>query len=160
MALSPSFVTALRLTPGDDLKEGLLNFVKASPSITSAWIQTCVGSLDGANIRLANATATNKNEVLTMNERFEILGLVGTIDANGAAAHLHITLGDKNGKVYGGHVMAGCKVFTTAEIVLGTSPAITFGRAFDAATGFPELLITQTPPTSTPTPTPTPASHS
>jgi len=142
----PSFVSAVRLTPGDDLKQGLLKFMTKSPELTSAWIQTCVGSLDKAVIRLANATATNKNQVLELNERFEILGLVGTIDENGAAAHLHITLGDKNGKVYGGHVMDGCTIFTTAEIVLGTSPGIKFGRAFDKSTGFPELSVTTLPP--------------
>ena len=66
---------------------------------------------------------------------------MGTLDADGAAGHLHISLGDKDGRVWGGHLMSGCRIFTTAEIVLGTSRELSFGRKFDPETGFAELAV-------------------
>jgi hypothetical protein len=38
--------------------------------------------------------------------------------------------------------MDGCTVFTTAEIVMGTSDTMLFTRTFDQATGFAELTPT------------------
>lgn len=131
---------AVRLTPGQDLKDELLKLMK-STTHTSAWVQTCVGSCDKITIRLANADRHQKNEILHLDQRFEILSLVGTIDADGEAGHLHISLGDKDGRVWGGHLMSGCRIFTTAEIVLGTSRELSFGRKFDPETGFPELAV-------------------
>ena len=112
---------------------------------------TCVGSLSKAKIRLANATATNKNEVAEFNERFEILSLVGTVTQGGESGHLHVSLGDKGGKVVGGHLMDGCTIFTTAEIVMGVSNTLVFNRTFDKATGFDELepSVGQNPPLAT-----------
>jgi hypothetical protein len=37
-------------------------------------------------------------------------------------------------------VVGQCFIFTTAEVVLGTSNEIEFTRAMDERTGFPELL--------------------
>jgi len=56
----------------------------------------------------------------------EILSLVATINGADGGCHMHISLGDKDGKVIGGHVVNNCIVFTTAEIVLGVSDSVTF----------------------------------
>ena len=53
---------ALRLGPEQEVKSTLLEFVKLH-NLQSAFILTCVGSVQRAKIRLANATATN-----TMND--------------------------------------------------------------------------------------------
>ena len=55
--------------------------------------------------------------------------------------HLHVTLGDKDGKVIGGHVMGDMPIYTTAEIVIGELPEVEFVRPFDSVTGYPELGI-------------------
>eukprot|EP00039_Didymoeca_costata_P012938 m.189365 g.189365 ORF g.189365 m.189365 type:complete len:152 (+) comp15628_c1_seq1:153-608(+) len=136
----PSSVIAVRLHPGEELTEGIIAAVK-NANVKSAWIQTCVGSLKSARLRLANATAGNKNEIRVFDERMEILSLVGTIDAGGSGKHMHISLGNKDGQVYGGHVMSDCIVFTTAEIVLGVSHSMEFSREMDITTGFHELCI-------------------
>ena len=53
---------ALRLSPGEEIKSRLLAFVKFH-NLQAAFILTCVGSVQKAKIRLANATATNTNDV-------------------------------------------------------------------------------------------------
>ena len=57
----------------------------------------------------------------------------------GNSGHFHVSLGNALGDVVGGHLMDGCTIFTTAEIVLGVSNEIVFKRTFDEATGFDEL---------------------
>lgn len=53
-------------------------------------------------IRLANATATNKNETVTLEERFEIVSLTGTLSRHGC--HLHISIADFQGRATGIHL--------------------------------------------------------
>jgi len=91
-------------------------------------------------LRLANATATNKNETVSLQERFEIVSLTGTVSRHGC--HLHMALADHQGNVVGGHVLEGCEVFTTAEIVIGECVNHVFSREHDEETGFDELVVT------------------
>jgi uncharacterized protein len=140
----PHATHAIRLVPGDDLKESILKYVRDA-RLTSAWIVTAVGSLSSARVRLANYSALlrgSSNDVYDApDERFEIVSLVGTISAAGASCHLHCALGDKRGEVIGGHVLDGCVVFTTCEIVLGSDHEVTFTREHDERTGFDELVV-------------------
>ena len=94
-------------------------------------------------LRLANATATNKNETVSLQERFEIVSLTGTVSRHGC--HLHMALADHQGNVVGGHVLEGCEVFTTAEIVIGECVNHVFSREHDEETGFDELVVTTKP---------------
>ena len=64
-------------------------------------------------IRLANATATNKNDTVTLEERFEIVSLTGTLSRHGC--HLHLSIADFQGNVVGGHVLDGCEVRLAAR---------------------------------------------
>jgi len=133
---------ALRLKPGEELKNSLLRFIQDN-AISAASVVTCVGSLTSATLRMANADRDHPNEIRRYSERFEICSLVGTLEAgtSKASSHLHISLSDKEGRVVGGHVVGDCSVFTTAEIVLVTLPDLAFRREADDATGFPELLV-------------------
>ena len=53
--------------------------------------------------------------------KFEIVSLTGTLSAGGSH-HLHVAIADSTGAVFGGHLLAGCVVRTTAEIVLVRRP--------------------------------------
>jgi predicted DNA-binding protein with PD1-like motif len=66
--------------------------------------------------------------------------LVGTLCESGL--HLHISLSDSNGNMLGGHVLPGCKIYTTAEIVILELCDLLFTREMDAETGFKELIVT------------------
>ena len=164
-------IHAFRLTPGQDLKKSLVAYAKGE-KLEAGCIVTCVGSLKKVRdsdlfplprrffqtalpadpdpistarkpqicLRLANATATNKNETVSLQERFEIVSLTGTISRHGC--HLHMALADHQGNVVGGHVLEGCEVFTTAEIVIGECVNQVFSREHDEDTGFDELVVT------------------
>ncbi|XP_020482251.2 bifunctional protein GlmU-like [Labrus bergylta] len=99
---------------------------------------SCVGSVTKATLRLANATASNTNEVLHLSGRYEIVSLVGTLNPD---AHLHVCLADAEGGTVGGHVLGGLEVFTTAEVVIGEATQLQFERELDEQTGFPELVV-------------------
>jgi hypothetical protein len=61
-------------------------------------------------LRLANCTSNNKNETVSLDERFEIVSLTGTLSRHGA--HLHVAVADFQGNVVGGHLMDGCEAGT------------------------------------------------
>ena len=124
---------ALRLKPGEDIKQSLQEFVRKN-SIKAGWIATCVGSLTTYNIRFANQQEGAKN-----NGYFEIVSLVGTLSVNGS--HIHISLADGAGKTIGGHLLDGCMVYTTAEIVLQEANELQFTREMDGSTPWEELQI-------------------
>jgi len=67
------------------------------------------------------------------------VALNGTLSMHGS--HLHLAIADKTGRMLGGHLTEGCIIYTTAEIVIGESPHLTFVRTPDAQTGFLELEI-------------------
>jgi uncharacterized protein len=131
-ATSASYHT-LRLVPGEMLKETLAAWTQAH-AIDAAAIITCVGSLKKAAIRYANSNATTITE-----GKYEIVSLTGTLSRHGI--HLHISLSDSDGKTTGGHLMDGCEIFTTAEIVLAELEGVIFKRLPDAATGYLELNV-------------------
>ena len=104
-------------------------------------IVSCVGSLEHARIRLAAATSeTAANEVVSLNGKYEIVSLVGTLASDGKC-HLHISLADETGKVIGGHVVDSMRIFTTAEVIVAECSDLVWKRDMDPATGFKELVI-------------------
>jgi len=46
----------------------------------------------------------------------------------------HICISDSTGKTIGGHLLEGCKIYTTAEIVIGTTTTYEFTRKKDGKT--------------------------
>ena len=123
----------IRLKPEQDLKASLKTFVEQN-NIQSGFILTTVGSLKQATLLFAS-----QDETQVFEERFEIVSLVGTLSTHGL--HLHISLSDKNGKTIGGHLVDGCIIYTTAEIIVGTTENFTFLRTVDTVTGYKELEI-------------------
>jgi predicted DNA-binding protein with PD1-like motif len=126
-------IFALRLKPEDDLKVSLGHFVEQH-EIQAGFILTAVGSLKQANLRFSD-----RDNAQLFKKKFEIVSLVGTLSLDGI--HLHISLSDRNGKTIGGHLLTGCIIYTTAEIVIGTSEDFIFLRAVDEVTGYKELEI-------------------
>ena len=74
----------------------------------------------------------------------EIDTVHGTVSANGV--HLHISVSDVEGRVYGGHLKEGCIVRTTCELVVGALEDVVFDRVADEATGFDELVAQEIVP--------------
>lgn len=122
-----------RLVQDMDLYNSLVEIVKKE-NVKSGYIVTCVGSLKRAVIRLANA-----DKKLEIDGPFEIVSLVGTISPDGI--HVHISISDKDGKCYGGHLQPGCPIFSTGELILGDCSDLLFKRVYDPSTKYKELTI-------------------
>lgn len=152
---SSGLFTTLRLHPGDDLKQYLVNLTKDN-NWKAVTIVSCVGSLSSANLRLASASANTPSQYfLAHDEKFEIVSLVGTLESeligteteteaptDSEYGHLHISIANGDGQVFGGHLMStGNTIFTTAEITLLILPELQYTRVYDPATGYEELSV-------------------
>ncbi|MEY3443359.1 MAG: hypothetical protein RLZZ519_1640, partial [Bacteroidota bacterium] len=100
----------------------------------AAVVLTCVGSLTKTALRMAG-----RDFIRTWEEKMEILSLSGTLSAEGA--HLHLGIANIEGQAFGGHLVEGCLIYTTAEIVLGELEYVKFLRVVDPATGYKELEV-------------------
>jgi predicted DNA-binding protein with PD1-like motif len=124
----------LRMLPDTDLYQELKNYLKKN-GIQAATIISCVGSLKKIHIR----TATGKN-FLKYENNYEIVSLVGCVSID--RSHIHISLGDSEGKTISGHLMGeGNIVFTTAELVLGELNDLKFSQEECQLSGWPELKM-------------------
>ncbi|MBW4657889.1 MAG: DNA-binding protein [Drouetiella hepatica Uher 2000/2452] len=125
--------TALRLHPQQDLKAELEAFVQTQ-GIEAACIITCVGSLTQAAVRFAGQA-----DGTLLEGKFEIVSLAGVMSRHGS--HYHMAIADSTGRTLGGHVMPGCLIYTTAEIIIGILPHLSFWREPDPITTYQELAI-------------------
>ena len=123
----------LRLQPGEDLRPSLDDFVRKT-RIDAGFIASAVGSLSRASLRFASAPMPE-----LIGGPLEIVALSGTLSPDGC--HLHLAAANGRGHVVGGHLMPGCIVHTTAEIVIGVATNLAFRRESDPATGYRELVI-------------------
>lgn len=121
----------LRLQPGMDLRRALEE-VLAQHGCEAGFVVGGIGSLGPAKLRLAGAA-----EALELGGALELLTLAGSVAVNGS--HLHASLADAQGRVLGGHLAYGCRVRTTAEVLLALLPEWHFAREPDPATGYDEL---------------------
>lgn len=128
---------AVRLTPGTDLKEALTLFVETH-ALRAGCILSCVGSLSRARLRMPGA-AGEAEAFRTFEEPMEIVSLAGTLCPDGL--HVHISLARRDGACIGGHLVPGCIVNTTAELVIGELLDVEFRRPPDPETGYGELEV-------------------
>lgn len=78
------------------------------------------------------------SETTTIAGPLEIVSVTGTL--SDTTMHVHMSVSDSSGKTTGGHLVAGCKVFTTIELViLNLSDEWTFDRKTDEQTTYLEL---------------------
>lgn len=124
---------ALRLHPGDELLAGLRAFIQHH-ALQAAWIAGCTGSLTDVALRFAA-----RDETTLLSGTFEVISLGGTLEL--AGEHLHLSVADENGAMLGGHVMPGCTVRTTLELVIGELTTLAFSRQPCPLSGYDELVI-------------------
>jgi predicted DNA-binding protein with PD1-like motif len=137
---SSSRLWVLRLHPGDDLVDSIMEFARKN-SINAGAIVSCVGSLDHARLRFANQSDYENLDV--KGQRFEIVSFVGTFST--LDRHLHLAVANERGAVFGGHASSGNKVYTTAEIVLVEGRDWIFQREKDPVTTYRELSPIRNP---------------
>ena len=123
-----------RLKPGDDLYDAIEMFVNER-KIEAGCVICGVGSLTRAKLRLANRKTFNE-----YTGHFEIVSVTGTVSIHGS--HLHVSISDGDGRTIGGHLVPGCKIYTTAEIVLAVFEDVVYKRElFENDSGYEELVV-------------------
>jgi len=127
-------IHVFRLRPGDDLLGGIRAYVNAH-HIQAAVLLSAVGSLTQASIRYAN-----QPEAHIHTGHFEIVSITGTVEEGGE--HVHLSIATGQGTMIGGHLMTGCKIYTTGEITLAELVGVHFTRETDTGgSGWDELKI-------------------
>ena len=124
---------AFRLAPGEELL-GALRRIVAANGIRAGYVAGVVGSLSRACLRFAG-----RRDGTALDGCFEVVSLVGTLDAEGE--HLHMTISNQEGTTTGGHVLEGCVVRTTMELVLGDLSALGFRREYCPLSTYGELAV-------------------
>jgi predicted DNA-binding protein with PD1-like motif len=134
----------LRLAPGQDLRAAIEAAAAqvSAPEGCAAFVLQGIGSLSVAQLRYAGMPHATE-----LRGDLEILTLAGSVAPDGA--HLHMSVSDAQGRVYGGHVSPGCIVRTTAELLLALMPGHVFSRAIDPASGYKELVVDTRPQSQT-----------
>jgi hypothetical protein len=123
-----------RLLPGQDLFDSIEAFVRVE-NIEAGCVLSGVGSLTRAVLRHANRDFHSE-----YNGHFEIVSLTGTVSVHGS--HLHISISDEDGRMFGGHLVPGCKIYTTAEIVLAVFDDVVYKRELlENDSGYEELVV-------------------
>lgn len=122
-----------RLRRGSDLLKALQEYARTR-RIAAGTVVSGVGCVTRARVRDASGVTVRE-----LNEPLEIVSLMGTLST--ARTHLHIALAREDLTVLGGHLMEGCIVNTTAEVVLLELDGVRFGAEWDGETGYDELAI-------------------
>jgi len=130
----PMQVHVLRLLPGVDLLQEIKAFVRER-ALPAVVVLACVGSTGKTTLRPAGVPTP-----MVFEGKFEICSLTGTLSSHGGH-HIHMGISDHECRAFGGHVLEGCIVRTTAEITLGEIEGCSFLRPTDTRTGYDELSI-------------------
>ena len=102
--------------------------------VQAGCILSGVGSLTDVALRFAN-----QETYASFKGHFEIVSMTGTVSIHGS--HLHISVSGEDGQTIGGHLDSGCKIYTTAEIVLTVFEDVVYKREFAEDSGYEELVV-------------------
>ena len=123
-----------RLKPQQDLFDSIQDCVNAH-NIEAGCILSAVGSLTHATLRLAN-----RDFYTEYDGHFEIVSITGTVSVHGS--HIHVAISDGDGATVGGHLVSGCKIYTTAEIVILELDDVVYKRElYENDSGYEELVV-------------------
>ena len=127
-----------RLHRGDDLLLSIRTLCERE-KIDAAVVLSAVGCVSRAVLRDAGGV-----NLRSVDEPCEIVSLNGT--ASRTRCHLHLALSREDLSTIGGHMMPGCIVNTTCELVLGVLEHMRFDVEQDVQTGYDELIYTELKP--------------
>ena len=127
-----------RLHRGDDLLLSIRTLCERE-KIDAAVVLSAVGCVSRAVLRDAGGV-----NLRSVDEPCEIVSLNGT--ASRTRCHLHLALSREDLSTIGGHMMPGCIVNTTCELVLDVLEHMRFDVEQDAQTGYDELIFTELKP--------------
>ena len=128
----------IRVLPGSDIIEGIEK-VCQNMGVRSGAITCCIGSLQRASLLIAvpmnNKIGAGYSDPKVLDGPLELLSSQGTIgqeEGGGIFIHLHGVVSNKDGNVYGGHLIKGKNpVLITCEMMVSQIEGINMIRAYD-----------------------------
>jgi predicted DNA-binding protein with PD1-like motif len=123
-----------RLAKGEDLLAALSKLAQEH-GITLGEV-SAIGAVSRARIGYYNQ-AERQYYYLDLARPLEILSLIGNISLKDGKpmVHAHVTLGDKEGRAFGGHLAEGTLVFACEFAILEHQSATSLVRQMDEPTG-------------------------
>jgi len=126
-------VHSVRLHRGEDLLLSIKALAQEK-HIKAAVVLSAVGCVLQARLRDASGI-----HIRDIEEHCEIVSLNGTVSEN--RCHLHLALSKEDLSTIGGHVVEGCLINTTCELVIAELPGQRIDVEFDEETGYKELIF-------------------
>ena len=124
---------AVRLKRGKDLLKSIESFCVEN-KVKAGVILSGVGCVIKGCVRDASGVT-----IVDIDEPMEIVSLMGTVSEK--RCHLHISFAKEDLSVVGGHLVDGCIINTTCELVIGELENYRYEVEFDEETGYDELVI-------------------
>jgi uncharacterized protein len=123
---------------GDEVMANLSAF--AAERELAAGHFTAIGAFSDVTLGFLDPES-KEYEPIRIAEQVEALSLVGDISLEGdeARIHVHVVVGKRDGRAYGGHLLEA-HVWPTLEVVLTESPAH-LRRRIDLETGLPLIAL-------------------
>jgi predicted DNA-binding protein with PD1-like motif len=128
----------VRLHRGDDLLLSIRELAKQK-NIAAGVVLSAVGCISEGKVRDASGVTVRE-----ISDHCEIVSLNGTVSAQ--RCHLHISLSKEDLSTIGGHLVSGCIINTTCELVIAELPGVRFGVEEDPETGYDELIFEEDKP--------------
>lgn len=128
-----------RMYPGEDVLESI-EAVAREHSVRSGQL-SLIGAVSKAKLGYFHTEAVEYRD-FTVDEDVEVVSCIGDISTHNGnlVVHAHMIVADEAGKCWGGHLMAGCEVSVTIELVI-IETEIELIRKRDDVTGLNLLHI-------------------
>jgi predicted DNA-binding protein with PD1-like motif len=124
---------SVRLRRGMDLMLSIKDLC-AEKHIRAGVVLSAVGCISQGRVRDASGVTIRE-----ISDHCEIVSLNGTVSET--RCHLHIALSREDLSTIGGHLVSGCIINTTCELVIAELPGVCFGVEYDDETGYNELIF-------------------
>ena len=125
----------IRLRRGEDLMLSI-KALCAEKHIRAGVVLSAVGCISQGKVRDASGVTIRE-----ISDHCEIVSLNGTVSET--RCHLHIALSREDLSTIGGHLVSGCIINTTCELVIAELPGVAYDVEFDEETGYDELIFRQ-----------------
>lgn len=129
-----------RMAPGDDILK-TIERVALEHNVKSGQI-TFIGAVSGARLGYFDREAGEYKDFL-IERNLEVVSGMGNISRladDSVVVHSHLVVSDEDGRCWGGHLMEGCEVSVTIELIIIETNA-DLRRAKDEMTGLNLLDI-------------------
>ncbi len=129
-----------RMEPGEDILR-TIEAISSEHGVRAGQL-TLIGAVSMASLGFFDR-GNMEYKTFTVEEDLEVVSCMGNIASThegGLIVHAHMVVANQDGRCYGGHLMPGCEVSVTIELII-TEMDEDVRRARDEATGLNLLDI-------------------